>query len=193
MVRYQRPHKPKVFIPREQPFPETTKGSFAYVLKEDHKAKDATANNEPTLVLDDSCLRDFDFSASIMGQVKDLAAIPNMKLEECVSNSLCKLLCLKIKSDVFINERQKILIKGKVYWIYAKEKKPWVPIFLDDTTDKSSNDESQDEGSKVKLTNDEAKGLSDVEKVLESSFMQESKVTKDEPEFPPGFTLVNKY
>ncbi|GJU13564.1 RNA-directed DNA polymerase, eukaryota [Tanacetum coccineum] len=260
VVRYQRPHKPKVFIPREQPFPGTAKGSFASVLKEEHKAKDAIANNKPALVLDDSCLRDFDFSASIMGPVKDLPLSPTivwvsieglpiyvwtsnsfhkiaslwgeqMELEECDSNSLsCKLLCLKIKSDVFINERRKILIKGKVYWIYAKEKKPWVPIFLDDTTDESSDNESQDEGSEVKLSNDEAKGLSEVDKVSESSFMQvnvpaqenpnnsnigeveshskdpfniygilngnhkhESKVTKDEPEFPPGcFTPVNK-
>nr|GEV24622.1 transmembrane emp24 domain-containing protein p24delta9-like [Tanacetum cinerariifolium] len=36
-------------------------------------------HSRPALVLDDSCLRDYDYSMALMRKVKDVAAIPNLK------------------------------------------------------------------------------------------------------------------
>ncbi|GKF62064.1 hypothetical protein Tco_0182118, partial [Tanacetum coccineum] len=144
--------------------------------------------------------------------------------EDTNSKSLsCKHLCLKTKSDVSINGRRKIIVQGKVFWIRAKEMDAWTPTFHDDP-----HDESQDDGMEDVADDKEANGLSDIERVSESSFMQvnvlaqensnnskigdvdtqsedpfnlyemlnghhkkASNASKDEPEFPPGFTPIN--
>ncbi|GKA23567.1 RNA-directed DNA polymerase, eukaryota [Tanacetum coccineum] len=116
----------------------------------------------------------------------------------------------------------------KVFWIRAKEIDAWTPTFHDDPHDESSDDESQDDGMEDVADDKEANGLSDIERVSESSFMQvnvlaqensnnskigdvdtqsedpfnlyemlnghhkkASNASKDEPEFPPGFTPIN--
>ncbi|GKB29588.1 hypothetical protein Tco_0868989, partial [Tanacetum coccineum] len=55
-----------------------SKGSFASILKEGVHQQPVTTT--PTLVLDDSCLKDHDFSSSLMCQVKDVTAIPNLHI-----------------------------------------------------------------------------------------------------------------
>ncbi|GKA81194.1 RNA-directed DNA polymerase, eukaryota [Tanacetum coccineum] len=63
--------------------------------------------------------------------------------EESEENSLsCKHLCLKTKIDVIVNESFKIIIKGKVYWIRAKELHAWIPKFHSDNDDSSSENNS---------------------------------------------------
>ncbi|GKA91191.1 RNA-directed DNA polymerase, eukaryota [Tanacetum coccineum] len=95
----------------------------------------------------------------------------------------CKHLCLKIKINEIINDCFKIIIKSKVYWIRAKEMDAWVPKFLSEDDNYSSDDEESndfDRGRKVgdmefNKPNDET----DVEKVSESSFMNENNIVQE--------------
>ncbi|GJY65385.1 RNA-directed DNA polymerase, eukaryota, partial [Tanacetum coccineum] len=82
-------------------------------------------------------------------------------------NSLsCKHLCLKTKMDVIINDKRKIIVQGNVFWIRVKELDAWVPDFEDDNNDDLSSDEEEPKANNIDET-------SDVDRVSESSFMQE--------------------
>nr|GEU90336.1 RNA-directed DNA polymerase, eukaryota [Tanacetum cinerariifolium] len=84
--------------------------------------------------------------------------------------------CLPIKAwnpntFLIINERQKVIIKGKVYWIRVKELDAWFSKFQeDDQDDLSSDGESQEGDIANKADNNE----SDVDRVSESSFMHKN-------------------
>ncbi|GJV69815.1 hypothetical protein Tco_1485324 [Tanacetum coccineum] len=70
-----------------------------------------------------------------------------------------------------INERRKIIVQGKVFWIRAKELNAWVPTFLEDNQDDSlSNDESKENVVEDIDGDKENKELSDVDRVSKSSF-----------------------
>nr|GEU55925.1 hypothetical protein [Tanacetum cinerariifolium] len=241
----------------------SVKSSFASVLKEGNKVHASPVNIEPTLVLDDSCIKEYDFSSSLMGKIKDVSAMPNLytilseegfqnikityvggmwvlleldsiatkekllnhtrvgswfsiikqasdsfesderiiwvliegllikawtsnsfrkisslwgelvEWEDKDSKSLsCKHMCLKTKPDVCINGRWKIIVQGKVFWIRAKEMDAWTPTFHDDPYGDSSDEDSQDDGMEDIAHDKETNGLSDIERVSESSFMQ---------------------
>nr|GEZ07391.1 RNA-directed DNA polymerase, eukaryota, nucleotide-binding alpha-beta plait domain protein [Tanacetum cinerariifolium] len=77
VVRFQRPHKPTAFAPNGSNS-GTSKGSFASVPNEDNPLHVPSATSKPALVLDDSCIKEFDFSLSLMGKVKEVYAIPNL-------------------------------------------------------------------------------------------------------------------
>ncbi|GJW25159.1 hypothetical protein Tco_0038970 [Tanacetum coccineum] len=182
MVQFQRKQKLKSLIFKNDLRPGTsranipiamnsgnTRGSFASILKEGSPKQSLTDQLKHVLVSDDPCIKERDFSMSQMGKVQegDLAV-----WEESGENSLsCKHLCLKTKIDEIINESFKIILKGKVHWIHAK----WVPKFLSENDDSSSNDELTDfdegfnfEDKEHKNPNDD----SDVDKDSESSCMQ---------------------
>nr|GEW67145.1 RNA-directed DNA polymerase, eukaryota [Tanacetum cinerariifolium] len=95
-----------------------------------------------------------------------------MEWEDADLKSLsCKHLCLKTNMKVIINERQKVIIQGKVYWIRVNELDAWFLNFQeDDQDDLSSDGESQEGDVANKADNDE----SDVDKVSKSSFMHEN-------------------
>ncbi|GJQ94393.1 hypothetical protein Tco_0005532 [Tanacetum coccineum] len=210
-------------------------GSFASILK--NGGPDHPNNSSPALVLDDSCLKECDFSNSLMCQVNDVTVIPNLNiiLEEegfqstsisylgglwvlikfdsvdtlekfrihvgigswfssikqpsnsfvsnerivwisieglptnaWTNNTFSKIaqkwgelivwedseekylsrkhICLKTKVHVIINECFKVIIKGVVYWIRAKELDAWVPKFSNENDDSSSDEDgSEDE------------------------------------------------
>nr|GEV00012.1 glyceraldehyde-3-phosphate dehydrogenase [Tanacetum cinerariifolium] len=62
----------------------------------------------------------------------------------------CKHLCLKTNMKVIINERRKVIIQGKVYWIPVKELDAWFLNFQeDDQDDLSSAGESQEDKDKA--------------------------------------------
>ncbi|GKD02748.1 hypothetical protein Tco_1177722 [Tanacetum coccineum] len=54
------------------------RGSFASILKEGTQKQSVPNPSQPALVLDDACLKERDFSNSLMGQVKEVNAIPNL-------------------------------------------------------------------------------------------------------------------
>ncbi|GJV04923.1 RNA-directed DNA polymerase, eukaryota, reverse transcriptase zinc-binding domain protein [Tanacetum coccineum] len=75
VARFHRPLKPNTSIPRTSDF-GTSKTSFASVLKEGYHKE--IVNSNPALVLDDTCIKDHDFSLSLMGKVRNVTAIPNL-------------------------------------------------------------------------------------------------------------------
>ncbi|GJS95704.1 RNA-directed DNA polymerase, eukaryota [Tanacetum coccineum] len=72
---FNRPLKPNTSIPRTSDF-GTSKTSFTSVLKEGYHKE--IVNSNPALVLDDTCIKDHDFSLSLMGKVSNVTAIPNL-------------------------------------------------------------------------------------------------------------------
>ncbi|GJT56234.1 RNA-directed DNA polymerase, eukaryota, nucleotide-binding alpha-beta plait domain protein [Tanacetum coccineum] len=77
MVRFQRPHKPTAFTPNGSNL-GNSKGSFASVLKEGNVSPAPSDISKPDLILDDSCIKEFEFSLSLMGKVKNVSAILNL-------------------------------------------------------------------------------------------------------------------
>ncbi|GJS23931.1 RNA-directed DNA polymerase, eukaryota [Tanacetum coccineum] len=241
---------------------ENSNNFFVSVLKLGSQSHVTPEITKPDLVLDDTCIKEFDFGMSLMRRAKDVYVIPNLPYiisKECFQNvklsylggmwvlfefdsltakekflnhsgidywfteliqatnsfenderivwisieglpikawtsntfrkiaslwgeyvewedddlkSLsCKHLCLKTNMKVIINERQKVIIQGKVYWIRVKELDAWFPNFQeDDQDDLSSDGESQEGDVANKADNNE----SDVDRVSESSFMHEN-------------------
>ncbi|GJZ35703.1 RNA-directed DNA polymerase, eukaryota [Tanacetum coccineum] len=81
----------------------------------------------------------------------------------------CKHLCLKTRMNVIINDKRKILVQGKAFWIRVKELDAWFPDFEEDTDeDISSEDDEPKADSKIrgdKLVED-----SDDEVISETNF-----------------------
>ncbi|GJW34929.1 RNA-directed DNA polymerase, eukaryota [Tanacetum coccineum] len=232
---------------------KNSNNSFVYVLKRGSQSHVTPEITKPALVLDDTCIKEFDFGMSLMGRAKDVSAIPNLpciiskegfqnvKLlylggmwvlfefdslttkekflnhsgigswfteliqatssfenderivwisieglpikawtpntfrkiaslwgeyveweDDDLKSLSCKHLCLKTNMKVIINERQKVIIQGKVYWIRVKELDAWFPNFQeDDQDDLSSDGESQEGDVANKADNNE----SDVDRV----------------------------
>ena len=84
-ARFERPQKPNSFMPRgpNNSIPkgtnmENSKSSFVSVLKHENQSPVTPENSKPTLVLDESCIKEYDFGMSLMGKAKDVSAIPNL-------------------------------------------------------------------------------------------------------------------
>ncbi|GJV74408.1 RNA-directed DNA polymerase, eukaryota [Tanacetum coccineum] len=93
----------------------------------------------------------------------------------------CKRLCLLTKHPVSILEQFKIIYKGKVSWVRAKELFTWVPIFSDINIDESDKDSTQDNLDQFEMQNPHhAEGdvdsdvERDVEGVAETIFSEQS-------------------
>nr|GEY26400.1 RNA-directed DNA polymerase, eukaryota, nucleotide-binding alpha-beta plait domain protein [Tanacetum cinerariifolium] len=218
-VRFERPQKPNSSIPcgpnhstpKEMDM-KNSKNSFVSVLKRGSQTHVTPEITKHALVLDETCIKEFDSGMSLMGRAKDVSAIPNLpciiskegfqnvKLsylggmwvlfefnsltskekflnhsgigswfteliqatssfenderiawisieglpikawtlntfrkiaslwgeyveweDDDLKSLSCKHLCLKTNMKVIINERQKVIIQGKVYWIRVKE------------------------------------------------------------------------
>nr|GEZ18611.1 hypothetical protein [Tanacetum cinerariifolium] len=102
--------------------------------------------------------------------------------------SSCKHLCLKMKVNVIIKECYKIIIKGKVHWLRAKELDAWIPKFFFEEECNSSDKDASNDFDKVRtpadMEFDNSTTESDVERVLESSFMKEYNFVYEEAQKP---------
>ncbi|GJW27664.1 nucleotide-binding alpha-beta plait domain-containing protein [Tanacetum coccineum] len=107
-----------------------------------------------------------------------------------------KRLCIHTKLDRSISEEFKIIHRGKVYWIRAKETPGWVPDFTEESDDEDQDDtNSNDDGSKDQVPGFFG-GDSDVEGVQEN--MCNEKVEKggydnkseSSLKYPPGFSPI---
>nr|GEY61530.1 hypothetical protein [Tanacetum cinerariifolium] len=174
MVKFERDHKPKqpgtfnkkdtrTWVPKTD-VPCTMpsgilKGSFASILKEGSPSLLNLVLQTTAIVLDDSCSKERDFSMSFMGKVKET------------------------KNNVIINESIKIILKGKVHWIRAKELDAWVPKFLSESdlysldADTTDLDEGCQKSVKehMNILND-----NEIEMVSESSCMQDNNFIHEE-------------
>nr|GEX83599.1 RNA-directed DNA polymerase, eukaryota, reverse transcriptase zinc-binding domain protein [Tanacetum cinerariifolium] len=172
-----------------------TVNSYAYAVTGYHGYKEPI-DNIPTMVLDETCLNNEEYSLSLLGKVKEFASLTNLKvvlakevfssieikwgtmlngdeLEEggFHSNRLC--ICMKMKTVLM--ESFKMIYCGKVCWVPAIEVLGWVPNFEEDsdveTNDGSHEDEVQD------INSDDCNNLegdSDIDEVPETCFEDES-------------------
>nr|GEV99671.1 RNA-directed DNA polymerase, eukaryota, nucleotide-binding alpha-beta plait domain protein [Tanacetum cinerariifolium] len=62
------------------PICQCCKGSFADVLNFGRVYPSKIKVTSPTIILNDACLMERDFSSSLMGKIKDINAIPNLYL-----------------------------------------------------------------------------------------------------------------
>ncbi|GJX94590.1 hypothetical protein Tco_0349176, partial [Tanacetum coccineum] len=182
----------------------SAKSSFASVLKEGNKVQVSSVNTEPALVLDESCIKEYDFSSSLMGKIKDNWTLLQLKRSflTILVLALGSLLSSKPLTPLKAMKgsyRWKIIVQGKVFWICAKEMDAWTLTFHDDPHDESSDDESQDDGIKDIADDKEANGLRDGTKsedlfniydMLNGQHKKASNLS-NELEFPPGFTPIN--
>ncbi|GJY44019.1 hypothetical protein Tco_0432232 [Tanacetum coccineum] len=110
-----------------------------------------------------------------------------------------KKLCVITKPHILIDNKIKVIVKGRVYWIRVKELEAWSPDFSNylsdnDTEEDESDDEKMDQGSEKNGTNCEIDKENEVDHVSESSCMnvngvvsenngmsQDSKNTSEDP------------
>ncbi|GJX44890.1 RNA-directed DNA polymerase, eukaryota [Tanacetum coccineum] len=76
--------------------------------------------------------------------------------------------CVTTKVSTIINDRTKIIVKGKVYWIRIRELEPWSPELDDEFCESSSDDEFVGDEKNNSITGDAN------DHVSESSFMNEN-------------------
>ncbi|GKA71150.1 hypothetical protein Tco_0777289 [Tanacetum coccineum] len=103
-----------------------------------------------------------------------------VEMEDHEDKSLsCKRLCIKTKVDEIICEKFKVIVKGSVFWVRAKEMDTWALVFHEDKYVSYSSDEEDNDygfdgmnGDKKKSNANEEENK--VEKVSESSFVHEN-------------------
>ncbi|GKB36620.1 nucleotide-binding alpha-beta plait domain-containing protein [Tanacetum coccineum] len=242
--------------------------SYAHVVKGNYYPKEVI-DSSPSLVLDDSCLNQKEYSLCLLGKVKDFASLSNLKvvldnegfmnielkymggiiqafsdftIDERVTwveieGVPCKLwsgntfshiasrwgtlldgddredgcfnrkricICTKINTNLF--ETFKVVYRGKVILVRAKEVLGWVPDFVEDIEEESDSDDDSYEVPELKFEEEPKKHTGDDASVGQNNVQSEdlfgiydilnkkSDTNKKEanPEdslkFPPGFT-----
>ncbi|GKE05812.1 RNA-directed DNA polymerase, eukaryota [Tanacetum coccineum] len=86
-----------------------------------------------------------------------------------------KKLCMVTKLHTIINDRVKIIVKGRIYWLRVKELEAWTPEFNNEFCENSSSDEESVEDEEINSLK-----VDDIDHVSESSCMKEN----NEPEIP---------
>nr|GEX77858.1 nucleotide-binding alpha-beta plait domain-containing protein [Tanacetum cinerariifolium] len=161
-----------------------SQSSYAGAVKNDGEHKQvAEMDSKPSLVIDESCMLEYDYSLALKGNVADFGLLTNLKtvltkedferfnlkylrgfwvlIEFCTKellekfkshvgvgswfSSLDKRICIKTKMEQNIFETIIIIIKGKVFWIHAKEVSGWIPDFLDEEEEDEEEDESDED------------------------------------------------
>nr|GEU51902.1 RNA-directed DNA polymerase, eukaryota [Tanacetum cinerariifolium] len=148
-VRFERPHKPNLipntkygvlsrsFNPSVLQQSNGRVGSYVNIVNGVSLGMHGSSiSPSPTLVLDDTCLVEHDLTKNAMGKTLDL--------EDNADTSFGrKRLCVKTKHFVSILETFKIIVKGRVFMVRAKELFTWNPTFVAyKERDYSSEDES---------------------------------------------------
>lgn len=70
--------KPTVHPQSSKSYVGNSSCSFASILKSDKTNTGTSYQALPSLVLDESCISDRDYSLSLMGKVKDITTLPNL-------------------------------------------------------------------------------------------------------------------
>ncbi|GJY98272.1 RNA-directed DNA polymerase, eukaryota [Tanacetum coccineum] len=139
---------------------EAVNTSFVNVLKSNNFKPNHVIGSTPAIALDDSCLFERDFSLSLMGKTKDINAMSNLYFilanegfengeiidfeDTDISSLSFKKVCIKTKPRVSINEKLKVIVKGRIHWIRLKELQAWYPDFKPVNEDINSSDEDSE-------------------------------------------------
>nr|GEZ05284.1 hypothetical protein [Tanacetum cinerariifolium] len=65
-----------------------------------------------------------------------------------------KRLCVKVKSNVTINDKVKVIVNGKIFWKLVKELKTWSPKVIEAKDDDLSSVEEDKENNSENIKND---------------------------------------
>nr|GEX25480.1 hypothetical protein [Tanacetum cinerariifolium] len=162
------------------------------------------------LVLDDSCVAERDLSNHVTGNVKNVSSISNLQTlvmeegssivnlvylgglwgdaldtKDNVDSSFGrKRLCIKTKLPLSILESFKVIFKGKVYMVRAKELFTWSPIFLGQKEMEYTSDEDYDDGPQKQQYEDPF----NIYRLLRKQPRDESCEVSSSLSHPPGFT-----
>nr|GEY59785.1 nucleotide-binding alpha-beta plait domain-containing protein [Tanacetum cinerariifolium] len=177
------------------------------LVKDSKLAKETESS--PAIVLEDDCLNARGLSLSLMGRVKELAFLANLKKALCnegfnggelldvddydKTNFHSKRFCILTKVCENIYESFKIVFRGKVYWVRASEVPGWTPEFFEEDEEDNVSVEGNNDGKpnvhEVKNNNEE----SDMEEVLETVFDEPDEQKDNQSKDPFGFyPLLNK-
>ncbi|GJU76446.1 nucleotide-binding alpha-beta plait domain-containing protein [Tanacetum coccineum] len=121
-----------------------------------------------------------------------------LDVDQDVSSFHSKRLCLFTKNYMNIHETFKILFRGKVFWIRAKEVPGWVPELLEDSDDDDSDDEDHmDDGfmeGDINEQNSDCNGDSSTVEVVPETSLDESVDSKKQKSDDPFniYPLLNK-
>ncbi|GJZ61623.1 RNA-directed DNA polymerase, eukaryota [Tanacetum coccineum] len=200
-----------------------TSNSFAHVVKGCNMSGNAESDSIPAIVLDDECLYSIFLSNSLLGRVKEFASLSNLKLalinegfvdihirymgelwvllefatniddlEESCFHS--RRLCIFTKSRLNIYESFKIVFRGKMFWIRAKEVTGWIPEIMEESDDEDQSVEDFKGGDPIVHDVGSCGEDSHVEEVPETrfdeSFGQKEKLSEDPFEI---YSFLNKH
>ncbi|GJW68512.1 RNA-directed DNA polymerase, eukaryota, nucleotide-binding alpha-beta plait domain protein [Tanacetum coccineum] len=92
----------------------------------------------------------------------------HVKWEYLAEKSLfCKRLCVKTKLNEIIDGRFKVIMKGSVYWVRAKETEVYDPFICNDSYESESSDDEEDAEDDGSQSRDKVTADNDVERVSE--------------------------
>nr|GEW23760.1 RNA-directed DNA polymerase, eukaryota, reverse transcriptase zinc-binding domain protein [Tanacetum cinerariifolium] len=177
--------------------------SYVHVVKGNNMFGIMECDSILAIVLDDECLYSKDLSKSLLGRVKEFASLSNLKtalmnevgelLDVDDQEEMCfhlKRLCLYTKFGMNIFENFKVIFRGKVFWIHAKEIPGWVPDFLDDSDDEDQSDDGFKDGDPKVQDVDSCGDDSDVAEVPEMLFEESTGQKKNQSKDPFGIYLL---
>nr|GEU73526.1 RNA-directed DNA polymerase, eukaryota, reverse transcriptase zinc-binding domain protein [Tanacetum cinerariifolium] len=187
--------KKKKVVEKGFDVPNSSNNSFAQAVKGDKLYGGVETESGLAVVLDDECLADKDLSKSLLGRVKELASLANLKVDLCNEGFVDIKIVYMGELWVMLEFGSQEMIKlfSDNLSVRASETPGWVPDF----TDESDEDEPDDEMSKDGGFNDHVPGNdgveSDREEVPKTLFDKEEMVKNEEMEvgsikYPPGFT-----
>ncbi|GKB01746.1 RNA-directed DNA polymerase, eukaryota, reverse transcriptase zinc-binding domain protein [Tanacetum coccineum] len=120
--------------------------SYAGAVKQKGPSNEVDVDNQPSIVLDDSCIRQGDLSLSLMGNIKDFGSLSNLKLIMSKEGVGSWFSSLQHASNLFMIDSRVTWVDiegGKIYWVRAKEVSGWVPDFMEDEDVEEYSDEDK--------------------------------------------------
>nr|GEW44516.1 RNA-directed DNA polymerase, eukaryota [Tanacetum cinerariifolium] len=141
--------------------------SYAHAVKIGPQSQNVEDENKPTIVLEETCVNQQDYSTSSMGKVKEFYSLTNLNV------------VLANEENIF--ESFKTITQGKVFWVRAKEVSGWIPDFVEDDEEEcDSDDEIRDEelhDQSASMHNHATiEGESDVEEKAKTDWVKELRV-----------------
>nr|GFA13118.1 RNA-directed DNA polymerase, eukaryota, nucleotide-binding alpha-beta plait domain protein [Tanacetum cinerariifolium] len=176
-MRFERPQKPKSSIPRgpnhstpKETNMKNSKKSFVSVFKHGSQSHVTPEITIPALVLDETCIKEFDFGMSLMGRAKGIYAIPNLP---CIISKEgfqhVKLSYLGGMWVLFVFDS----LASKEKFLNHSELDAWFLNFQEDDQDDLFSDRESQEGD---VANKADYNKSDVDRVSKLSFMHENDI-----------------
>nr|GEY03684.1 RNA-directed DNA polymerase, eukaryota [Tanacetum cinerariifolium] len=170
--------------------------SYVHVVKGNTLSGFKESDSSPAIAFVYECLYSKDLSNSLLGRVKEFASLSNLKtaltnegfvdiiihymgnyggglLDTDDQDDKCfhsKRLCIHTRLGTNIFEAFKIIFRGKVFWIRAKEVHGWVPDFLEEYNDEDQSENGSKDGDPKTHDLGSCGGDSDVSEVSDTLF-----------------------